>query len=304
MRRAIIATVTAAILTISGLTFGPALRASALGDTSVTLNCNDGTSLTLTVDANELAQLTAAVQGMIDYPAGLSCVLIQNPLPPTLFVSHQALAATTNEFVVDGGRWLLGCSIILGAGNPTGLPSWLLARASKGPGLASRITTPLPSTTCDDPLGCVWVNIGVNLHFTGSGTLEGTLNETIPENQTCPDASGNPFAVGPSHFTSKPTPAGCLHVNSTTHQASVITYVTQISGLEASPGVAQGFFVAVGSAVRASFFDSLNSPSQQTAPADRDRLNAPPSFDDSDCPNGLDGTQTNVQQNGNINVRP
>src|SRR5438034_11588425 len=98
MRRAIIASVTAAILTISGLTFGPALRASALGETSVTLNCNDGTSLTLSVDANELAQLTAAVQGMIDYPAGLSCVPIQHPLPPTLFLSHQASAVTTHDF--------------------------------------------------------------------------------------------------------------------------------------------------------------------------------------------------------------
>src|SRR5687768_6770284 len=72
MRRAIIAILAAATLTISGLTFGPALRAHALGETSVTLNCNDGTSRILSVDADALAQLTAAVQAMIDYPAGLS----------------------------------------------------------------------------------------------------------------------------------------------------------------------------------------------------------------------------------------
>jgi hypothetical protein len=307
MRRAIIAIVTAATLTVSGLTFGPALRAAALGETSVTLSCNDGTSLTLLVDADLLAQLTAAVQAMIDYPAGLSCALIQNPLPLRVSFGHVALAATTNSFIVDGGRWLVGCSVILGGGNNTSVPGGqIAARAGTRHGLASRISAPArASVDCpQDELGCVWVNIGVNVHVTGSGNLEGTLNETIPENQSCPDGTGGTMAVGPSHFTSKPTPAGCLHVNPVTNQASVITYVTQISGLEASPGVAQGFFVGVGSRVRASFFDSQNSPSQQTPPADRDMLNAPPAADDANCPGGTDGTQNNVQQNGNINVHP
>jgi hypothetical protein len=309
MRRAIIAIVTAATLTMSGLTFGPALRATALGETSVTLSCNDGTSLTLLVDANMLAGLTAAVQAMIDYPAGLGCTLIQNPLPLTKPFGNIAFAAATNSFIVDGGRWLVACSVITGGGNPTMVPSGVVARAGGRHGLASRISpAPLASTPCpQDPAGCIWVNIGVNLHVTGNGKLEGTLNETIPENQSCSDGTSGTIAVGPSHFTSKPTPAGCLHVNPLTNQASVITYVTQISGLETFPGsgVAQGFFVGVGSAVRASFFDSQNSPSQQTPPADRDMLNAPPALDDADCPGGTtDGTQNNVQQNGNINVHP
>ena len=305
MRRAIITLVTAVTLTISGLTLGPGLKAAALGETSVTLNCSDGTGFTVSVDTNQLAQLTAAVQGMIDYPTGLSCTIVQNPLPGIVSFGHLGFAATTNQFIVDGGRWLVGCGVIIGGGNPSSVPSWLAARAAKGPGFASRITTPLPSADCPDPLGCVWVNIGVNLHFTGNGSLEGTLNETIPENQSCPDVNnGGTFAVGPSHFTSKPTSAGCLHVNATTHQASVITVVTQISGLQASPGVAQGFFVSVNSPIRSSFLDSQNSPSQQTPQADRDLLNAPPSFDSSDCSIADDGVQTNVQQNGNVNVHP
>jgi hypothetical protein len=252
---------------------------------------------------------------MIDYPAGLSCTLIQNPLPLTLSFGHVAVAAVTDDFIVDGGRWLVGCTIIIlrGGGNPTTVPSWLVARGGKGPAFASRITTALlASPECLDELGCVWVNIGVNLHFTGGGTLQGTLNETIPENQSCPDGAGGTFAVGPSHFTSKPTPPnsddeGCLSVNPATHQAAVITYVTQISGLEVAPGVAQGFVVSVGSEIHASFLDSRNSPSQQTPPEDRDMLNAPPAPDDSNCRPGDDfsfGTQINVQQNGNINVRP
>jgi hypothetical protein len=305
MRRAIIAIVTAATLTISGLTFGPALRANALGETSVTLSCNDGTSRALLVDSDALAQLTAAVQAMIDYPAGLSCTLIQNPLPLGVSFGHVALAAVADDFIVDGGRWLVGCTIILGGGNPTSVPGWLVARSGKGPGFASRITAAtLASPECPDELGCVWVNIGVNLHFTGNGTLQGTLNETIPENQSCPDGAGGTFAVGPSHFTSKPTPEGCLRVNPVTHLAAVITYVTQISGLEVVPGVAQGFFVGVGSEIHASFLDSRNSPSQQTPQEDRDMLNAPPALDLSNCRAGAFDTTRNVQQNGNINVRP
>jgi len=310
MRRAIIALVTAATLTMTGLTFGPALRATALGETSLTLSCDDGTSLTLLVDVDMLAGLTAAVQGMIDYPAGLGCTLVQNPIPLGVSFGHVALAATANSFIVDGGRWLVGCSVILGGGNPTSVPSGVVARAGARHGLASRITTAsLASPVCPE-LECVWVNIGVNLHVTGNGTLQGTLNETIPENQFCTDGAGSQIAVGPSHFTSKPTPpntnqVGCLRVNPATRQASVITYVTQISGLEAFPGTAQGFFVHVGSEIHASFYDSPYSPSQQTPPEQRDHLNAPPAADDADCPGGTtDGTQNNVQQNGNINVHP
>ena len=308
MRRAIIALVTAAVLTMSGLTFGPALRAAALGETSVTLNCNDGTSLTLLVDANMLAKLTAAVQAMIDYPAGLSCTLIQNPLPLTVSFGQVARAAVADDFIADGGRWLVGCSFFVG--QTSKVPGGVVARSGKGPAFASRVTSAqFASPECPE-LECVWVNIGVNLHFTGNGTLEGTLNETIPENQFCTGDNGQ-IAVGPNHFTSKPTPPntdlmGCLSVNPTLHQAAVITYVTQISGLGTFPaGGFLGQVLTVGSEVHASFFDTRNSPSQQTDSDLRDHLNAPPAVDDSNCRvPGAYGNQLSVQQNGNINVRP
>jgi hypothetical protein len=244
---------------------------------------------------------------MIDYPAGLSCTLIQNPIPLTVSFGQVARAAVTDDFIVDGGRWFVSCEFFVG--QTSKVPSGVVARSGKGPAFASRITTaPLASPECP---GCVWVNIGVNLHRNGNGTLEGTLNETIPEHQFCTGDNGQ-IAVGPSHFTSKPTPpntnlpAGCLSVNATTHQAAVITYVTQISGLETFPaGGFLGQFLTVGSEVHASFFDQRNSPSQQTDSDLRDHLNAPPAVDDSNCRVlGSYGTQQNVQQNGNINVRP
>ena len=44
-----------------GLVIGTVMPVSALGETSVTLNCTDGTSVKLLVDADTLTGLTQAV---------------------------------------------------------------------------------------------------------------------------------------------------------------------------------------------------------------------------------------------------
>jgi hypothetical protein len=72
MRRIVLALAIAA-----GLAVGTAMPTSALGLTQVTLSCDDGTKWTAVVDAETLAGLTEAVQAMIDYPAGLTCTLLQ-----------------------------------------------------------------------------------------------------------------------------------------------------------------------------------------------------------------------------------
>jgi hypothetical protein len=323
MRRAIIALLTATALMLTGLIPGP-LRVTALGETSVTLNCSDGTSLTLLADADALAGLTAAVQAMIDYPAGLGCTLVQNPLPLTISLGNVALAANLNTMVVDGGRWLVPCSVIVppsppscgpgpdGCCDPTAqdtdpdcegsvLPVIVAAGAAR-PALASLISA-TPATPCGDPSGCVWVNIGVNLHYRDKTTiLEGTLNETIPENQTCPDpTSGNPVAVGPSHFTSKPTPsqnpnvAGCLDV--AYPRVFTTTYVTQVFGpafttLRTQP-------LVVDSPLHFTFRDNGN-PSNAI-----DQLAGVPAAEESNCDLHV-GTSdpTYQQENGNINAYP
>jgi hypothetical protein len=308
MRRAIIALLTASALMLTGLIPGP-LRVTALGETSVTLTCTDGTSLTLLADAETLAGLTAAVQAMIDYPAGLGCTLVQNPLPLTVSLGNVALAANPNTMVVAGGRWQVSCSTILaGRGGEGSVPGNVIARGATRPALASLISA-APATDCLDPAGgCVWVNIAVNLHYRDKTTvLEGTVNETMPENQSCTDPiSGEVIAVGPSHFVSKPNP-GCLFVSPSTHQAAVTTTVTQVSGLQTDTGRSVGFNVSEGDVISSSYQDNLNSPSQQTPDADRDHLNAPPVIDTAFCANDSTaepGVQLNVLQNGNINVYP
>jgi hypothetical protein len=66
-----------ALAIVAGLAIGTAVPTSALGLTQVTLECDDGTSAQLLLDADNLASLTQAVQAMIDYPAGLTCTLLQ-----------------------------------------------------------------------------------------------------------------------------------------------------------------------------------------------------------------------------------
>jgi hypothetical protein len=309
MRRAIIALVTALTLMLTGLTPGP-LRVSALGETSVTLTCTDDTSITLLLDADGLADLTAAVQAMIDYPAGLNCTIIQNPLPLTVTFGHVALAANPNTMVVAGGRWLAPCSVILPVTCDPADPSCgqtlvqvVVARSASRPAFARIMPAPLASTSCPiDPTGCVWVNIGVNLHFRDKtmtpANLEGTLNETIPENQSCPGANG-PVAVGPSHFTSKPTPSqnqltGCLFVLN--ERALTTTYVTQVFGPVFTAPAANA--LSVDSPIHFRFSDKGN-PSRTT-----DLLGGPPGIDEGVCETPFGGSTDPRYplENGNINI--
>ena len=389
MRRAIIALLTATVLLLTGLIPGPQ-RATALGETSVTLTCTDGTSVQLVVDADALAGLTAAVQGMVDYPAGLDCTLVQNPLPLKLVLGHVAMAATSNTFVVAGGRWLVECTAIFKAGLTTLTVIKHVINNSGGTAVASEFTMTVtgsavpggtisfpgsetgttvpmqpgsytvtetgpagynafpssdctgtlnsgdnktctfvnndqeqgqvypaqvvassggsrfasPATSSCDSTACIWVNIAVNLHYRdNTRVLEGTLNETIPEHQSCPNPNDptTSVSVGPSHFTSKPNP-GCLFID--TNRAVVTTQVTQTSGLPFPTGLPvapdQLTGLGIGDAIHFSFIDVGNPGANRP----NDQLNGPPALHDSNCEARVFGTMFHDLQNGNINVHP
>jgi hypothetical protein len=102
MKRAI---VTAVFL--AGLMVGTAMPVSGLGGTQITLSCSDGTSLTAVVDTDAVTSLTQSVQALIDYPAGLSCTLLQAPV---VRLGNVADAATLiSGFVNGGGRFQVSC---------------------------------------------------------------------------------------------------------------------------------------------------------------------------------------------------
>jgi len=92
---------------LAGLMLGTAVPVSGLGGTQITLNCDDGTSLTAVVDANTLTDLTQSVQSLIDYPAGLSCTLLQTT--PLVRFGNAADATLIQGFVNGGGRFQVSC---------------------------------------------------------------------------------------------------------------------------------------------------------------------------------------------------
>jgi hypothetical protein len=267
-----------ALAIAAGLAIGTAIPTAAIGETQVRLNCSDGTSTALVVDAETLTGLAQAIQAMIDYPAGLTCTLVKVPL---LGFGMIALAAPgQSPFIVGGGRWLVPCDVVTGGGGGGG--------------------GGMPGAPTQQETNMVWVNIAVNFHQADDGTVFGTLNETIPANQTCGDV-----VVGETHFTSKPeaSPTGCFTRDPLDpSRAYVISHVTQTSGQTFFPN-GQGGAVTVGDDIRFSFIDNGN-PGQQ---ADEDKLQGPPAFDDSKCETATSGTPPDPffdLVHGNITLHP
>jgi hypothetical protein len=216
-----------------GLAIGTIVPASALGETGVTLNCSDGTSVKLLLEADALMSLTQAVQAMIEYPAGLSCTLIQNPLGVTF---GQIALAARDPFIVAGGRWQVSCAAIAGGQTTPGgsIEGGVVARAR---GAWLKLSDPSAgSSNSQATEGFFWVNIAVNFHRDKNGVPFGTLNETIP-NQTCtvfgPDSQPFTFPVGESHFQSKPL----CYTDIISERAPVYTTseVTHVSGQRPFP---------------------------------------------------------------------
>src|SRR5437773_6955074 len=91
--------------TTVALTLGASLTVVGIGDTEVTLKCDDGSSVTLVVDAQTLIGLTAALQAMLDYPAGMTCSLTRNSVAAPI-LGLKALAEDPKDMVLLGGQWL------------------------------------------------------------------------------------------------------------------------------------------------------------------------------------------------------
>ena len=279
MRRGVLALAVAI-----GLAIGSAIPTAAIGLTQVNLNCDDGTSTTLVVDTDTLTGLTAAVQAMIDYPAGLTCTLVQVPVPLLSFGSI-ALAASPgqNPFIVGGGRWQVPCSALGG----------LIGRADGG--ALARAPGAFLSLSGGQQDDLIWVNIAVNVHQRDDLSFYGTLNETIPANQSCTNSSGQTFAVGESHFSSTPV---CAVIAGST--AFVTSQVTQTSGQRPFPADGSGGTVNSPGYVHFGFQDN-GSPSQTT-----DMLNGPPNtgtgLQDATC---TDGSPLPLFPlvNGNLSIR-
>jgi hypothetical protein len=299
---------------VVGLAIGSGVRTSAIGLTQVTLSCDDGTTTALVVDADTLTGLVQGVQAMIDYPAGLTCTLVQ--LPGVVGIGGIALASPgQSPFIVGGGRWDVACEVVfpppcdsccdpvLGCGS---IPPPVVARpGGRAPGSwLSPVSAAQPSDQT------VSVNIAVNFHQRDDGSFFGTLNETIPANQSCGDTP-----VGETHFTSKPeaSPLGCFGtVDGDPSTAHVVSRVTQTSGQHPFPDGSNGFLSTTppNDIIHFSFTDNGN-PGHQPDGVD-DMLQGPPAGNKSQCVRDADTnfvTATGLPpafrlKNGNITLHP
>jgi len=296
---------------VIGLAIGSGVRTSAIGLTQVTLKCNDGTNVPLVVDTDTLTGLTQGIQAMIDYPAGRTCTLVQNPLGA--FFGGVALASPgQSPFIVGGGRWDVPCEVV---SPPPGCDPFdpdccppNCGGAIEPPALARAPGSWLALAAAQQSDGTVSVNIAVNFHQRDDGSFFGTLNETIPANQSCGDTP-----VGETHFTSKPeaSPTGCFGVDladPSRRTAHVVSNVTQTSGQHEFPNGSGGFLV-VGDDIHFSFVDNGN-PGHQPPDVD-DMLQGPPAPNASTCaPDPVNGaTATGPApayqlKNGNITLHP
>ena len=131
----------------------------------------------------------------------------------------------------------------------------------------------------------------MNVHQRDDGTPYGTLNETIPANQSCPNFG----PVGESHFGSTPT---CILIDGST--AFVTSHVTQTSGQVGFPADNAGF-VTFGNYLHFGFQDNGN-PSQGI-----DMLDGPPATPTGDpdqtCTAATNPAPIFPLQNGNISIR-
>jgi len=82
------------------LTVAASLPVVGIGDTEVTLNCDDGSTLNVSVDLQTALGLADVVQAMLDYPAGLSCGLLQTSVGSALLPGGIAAAADKKDFAV------------------------------------------------------------------------------------------------------------------------------------------------------------------------------------------------------------
>ncbi len=307
MRRTVLALAIAA-----GLAIGTVVPVSALGETPITLNCSDGTSTNLTLDADALASLTQAVQAMLDYPAGLTCTIVQNPLGVSFGSIALAGSPGKNSFIVAGGRWQVSCLLSGGGVPPALIEGGVVARV---PGAWYSLSSSRSSSTLQAVDEFFWVNIAVNVHQK-DGSFFGSLNETIPENQSC---FGTP--VGQSHFGSEgPDQVICMTQPMQDMNGNWTTFVT--AKVIKTSGQVDFLNVTAGEFVHFGFLDSGNPPGQSNTYDKTDHLNGQPVLPHSDtvascmgqiAPDPVFNLGTNdptpltaspFKQYGNINIHP
>ena len=91
------------------LVLGMSLPVSADFETPVRIDCSDGDSIDLTVDAGTLTALTSSVAAINESDTDLTCSLVQLAAPTLVFHSANEALAASGGYVIGAGTIDAGC---------------------------------------------------------------------------------------------------------------------------------------------------------------------------------------------------
>src|SRR5256885_8844680 len=103
---------------VFGLLFGMSMPVSATLETPIRINCSDGDSIDLSVNADTLTALTSSVAAINVSDTDVTCSLIQLSVPTLVVHSGNMAYAASGGYVIGAGNVTVGCRD--GIGNFTG----------------------------------------------------------------------------------------------------------------------------------------------------------------------------------------
>lgn len=104
MKRALIA-----FIAVFGLVIGMSVPVSAALETPIQIDCSDGDSIDLTVDADTLTALTSSVAAINASDTDLTCSLVQLAAPALTFSFGSPAYAASGGYVIGAGTVEVGC---------------------------------------------------------------------------------------------------------------------------------------------------------------------------------------------------
>src|SRR5437867_9107556 len=162
------------VVAVAGLMLGAAFPVVGLGETDVTLNCDDGTSMTMTVDTDTLQSLTASVQAMIDFPAGLSCTLLQAPV---VSLGSIVYAGQKPPFITGGGQFVHDCP----SGGGVYYTNFAVNAQTKDGAVGGSFQMKVPDDQCVNGGQVKTRATCINVYVGSPGTYRGWLTSFVTE---------------------------------------------------------------------------------------------------------------------------
>src|SRR5437763_9020223 len=97
------------LIAVLGLVIGPAMPVAASIETPIRIDCSDGDSIDLSVDADTLTALTSSVAAINESDTDLTCSLVQVAVPSLVMHWGSVADAASSGYVIGAGTIDAGC---------------------------------------------------------------------------------------------------------------------------------------------------------------------------------------------------